>query len=101
MLSSIMVEEIVVDFEWALWSALHKSLPYVPVFGCWFHWAQAVYNRVKEYGLRLAYVHQLPVRNYIQDLITIPNLPASHISNVFNQLKDMLSGSDCSSNETQ
>ncbi|KAG0725026.1 hypothetical protein GWK47_039403 [Chionoecetes opilio] len=42
--SNIMVEEIVVDFERALWSALDKSLPDVPVFGCWFHWAQAVYN---------------------------------------------------------
>ncbi|XP_050723834.1 uncharacterized protein LOC127002187 [Eriocheir sinensis] len=86
--SNIMVEEIVVDFERALWSALHKSLPDVPVFGCWSHWAQAVYNRIKEYGLRPAYVHQLPFRNYIQDLMALPNLPASHINNAFYQLKD-------------
>ena len=68
--SEITVEEIVIDFKLALWSAL-KSLPDVPVFGCWFHWAQAVYNRVKEYGLRSAYVHQLPVRNYIRDLMAL------------------------------
>ena len=84
--SDIMVEEIVVDFEQALWRALHKSLPEVPVFGCWFHWTQAVYNRVKEYGLLSAYVHQLPVRNYVRDLMALPNLPASHIINAFNQL---------------
>ena len=86
--SNIMVEEIVVDFERALWSALHKSLPDVPVFGCWFHWAQAVYNRIKEYWLHSAYVHQLPIHNYIRDLMALPNLPASHINNAFNQLKD-------------
>ena len=68
--SEITVEDIVIDIELALWSAL-KSLPDVPVFGCWFHWAQAVYNRVKEYGLRSAYVHQLPVRNYIRDLMAL------------------------------
>jgi len=43
------VIEIVVDFERAVWSALKKCLPSVPVHGCWFHWAQAVYRKVCHY----------------------------------------------------
>lgn len=86
--SDLLLEEVVVDFERAIWSALNKSLPDVSVFGCWFHWAQAVYNRVKEYGLRTAYIHQMPIRDYIRKLMALPNLPASHISTAFNQLKE-------------
>ena len=67
---------------------ISKSLPDVPVFGCWFHWAQDVYNRVKQHGLRSAYLHQLSVRNYIRELMALPNPPACYINNDFNQLKD-------------
>ena len=40
------VADIVVDFERAVWSGLNKCLPAVPIHGCWFHWAQAVYRKV-------------------------------------------------------
>lgn len=40
------VEEIVLDFERAVWNVLRKLLPNASLHGCWFHWAQAVYNRV-------------------------------------------------------
>lgn len=58
----LVVEGIVVDFEHVPWNALRKSLPDVFVFGCWFHWAEAVHvnNRVKVYGLHSAYMQQMP-----------------------------------------
>ena len=40
------VEEVVVDFERAVWSALKYVLPDVEVCGCGFHWAQAIYRKV-------------------------------------------------------
>lgn len=40
------VEEVVLDFERAVWAALRICLPRVRIYGCWFHWAQAVFNRV-------------------------------------------------------
>ena len=55
--------------------------------GCGFHWVQAVYRRVKENGLRSAYVHQLGVRMYIRELMALPNLPATHIEPAFMKLK--------------
>ena len=81
------VEEIIVDFEKAVWGALRMCLPVVSVRGCWFHWAQAVYRRVKKYGLRNAYMHQVYIRAYVRELMALPNLPASHIEPAFLEMK--------------
>lgn len=40
------VEEVVLDFERAVWNVLRSCLPNASLHGCWFHWAQAVYNKV-------------------------------------------------------
>ena len=40
------VEEVMVDFERAMWKAFESKLPDVSVRGCGFHWAQAVYRKV-------------------------------------------------------
>jgi len=45
---TLIVEEIIGDFEKAVWGALYLCLPVVSVRGCWFHWAQAVYRSGKE-----------------------------------------------------
>ena len=81
------VEEIIVDFEKAVWGALRMCLPVVSVRGCWFHWAQAVYRRIKKYGLRNAYMHQIYIRAYVRELMALPNLPASHIEPAFLEMK--------------
>ena len=81
------VSKVVVDFERAVWSALHKSLAAISVHGCWFHWAQAVYRKVEEVGLRSAYTHQLPVRAFLRELMALPNLPGNHIAPAFLELK--------------
>ena len=76
-----------VDFEKAVCRALRQCLPEVSVRGCWFHWAQAVYRHVKEYGLRGGYIHQLTIRTYIRELTALPNLPATHIEPAFMEMK--------------
>lgn len=40
------IDEAVLDFEKAVWSVLITLLPDVQIYGCWFHWAQAVYRKV-------------------------------------------------------
>ena len=80
------VEEVITDFETAVWSALRASLPNATIHGCWFHWAQSVYRKVKELGLHYAYVNQERVRAYIQELMALPHLPANHIEPAFREL---------------
>lgn len=85
--SNLAVKEVVLDFKKSMWLGVQSTLPAVSVQGCWFRWTQAVFERVKKYGLQTAYIHQPPVRDLIRLLMALPNLPASHIPIAFNQLK--------------
>ena len=41
----------VCDFEKAPRNAFKTVFPYANIIGCWFHFTQAVYHKVKELGL--------------------------------------------------
>jgi hypothetical protein len=81
------VRECVLDFERSMWSGLQATLPDVSLHGCWFHWTQAIYRQVKKRGLQAAYCHQMPIRDYIRQLMALPHLPSGHIPEAFTQLK--------------
>ncbi|MEE4247247.1 MAG: hypothetical protein V2I33_17680 [Kangiellaceae bacterium] len=43
---NVLVDTIMVDFEAAVWQAVHEVLPDVLLKGCIFHYAQAVYRHI-------------------------------------------------------
>ena len=43
-ISTIQVQTITIDFEAAMWQAIPKVLPTVHIYGCYFHWSQAVWS---------------------------------------------------------
>lgn len=86
LMPSTSVCETVLDFARALWSAVQACIPEASLHGCWYHWAQAVYCKVKNGGLQNAYINQLPVRKFIRQLMTLPNLPSSHIQLSFRHI---------------
>ncbi len=47
----VAVKELVSDFERATWRAVQDVFPQVKLFGCAFHWTQAVFRRLKRIGL--------------------------------------------------
>ena len=47
LLPSIDVEEVVCDFEAAIWKAVKEVLPDVNMKGCSFHWGQALWRHVQ------------------------------------------------------
>ena len=49
-LPNLEMKQIVLDFEAAVWHAVHEVLPRVTVFGCAFHWSQAVWQKVQKLG---------------------------------------------------
>ena len=80
LLPSIRVETITIDFESAMWKAIHRVLPTVQIFGCFFHWAQAVWRKVQALGLQSAYTSDNATHKYIMKLMSLPYLPATPTS---------------------
>ena len=54
---------------------------------CAFHWAQAIWMKVQDIGLRRAYIHDNATHLYVKKLIALQLLPVEHIDPVFQVLK--------------
>lgn len=84
----ISVEEIVSDFERAVFKAVKKCFPGVHHFGCSFHWKQAILRKARETGFGTEYLKKgSPTRKIIQQLLCLPYLPESKIADVFDYLR--------------
>ena len=82
------VEEIIMDFEVALWNTIRNLYPSVHVHGCTFHWSQAMWRKVQQVGLSTAYIERGPVYDFIRQLFALPYLPRRHIRPAFETLKE-------------
>jgi transposase-like protein len=46
--NEVAVEEVVTDFEKATWRAFQSVFPDARLFGCAFHWTQALFRNLKK-----------------------------------------------------
>lgn len=53
LLPSMSLQEIILDYEMAMWKAADSIFPAVTVRGCAFHWGQAVWRKVQDLGLHI------------------------------------------------
>lgn len=82
-----MVQEIVSDFERAVFKEVKRHFPQVRHIGCSFHFAQAVVKKVRDIGLYQEFVRPGPIKTAIDHLILMPLLPATKIKGVFEHFK--------------
>ncbi|XP_068677112.1 uncharacterized protein [Montipora foliosa] len=81
------VQQVTVDFEKGLWSALRTVLPDVQIRGCVFHWTQAIWRKVQELGLQVAYTEDQGTYGWIRKLLALPFLPYTEITTQFERLR--------------
>ena len=83
-----LVQEVATDFESAIWGGLSETFDGIKIFGCVFHWTQAVYRRMTQMGLLMPYRDEPEVREGCTRLLCLPFLPHQKIPSTFNRLKE-------------
>ena len=74
------------DFEADIWYGARKIFPNIAINGCNFHWGQALWRKVQELGLAVAYRASGPINEYIKLLFALPCLPQEHIIPSFTEI---------------
>ena len=82
------VEEVVSDFEWAMWSGIRQTLTSVKHFGCAFHWSQCILRKIRNLRLTKAFTGG-PTKKIIRQLMSLCYLPADTIPVIFEHLKSI------------
>jgi hypothetical protein len=81
------VEEMMADFEQAVWKTIGELFPGVKMLGCGFHWTQALFRKIKQLGLIPEYRKDLSLRIHLKRFMSLHLIPHSSIPKVFKILK--------------
>ncbi|KAL5008579.1 hypothetical protein ScPMuIL_014160 [Solemya velum] len=87
------LDEVVCDFEAAIWGAVKEVFSSVTIHGCTFHWCQAVYRKISELGLQTEY-KKGPIHRLLKKLLALPYLPRRHIRPTFDKLRQQAGTSE-------
>ncbi|KAI8506947.1 hypothetical protein Bbelb_153860 [Branchiostoma belcheri] len=90
--ADIELQECVMDFEAPAWQAFASVFPGARLKGCAFHWCQAVWRKVQEYGLQTAYREDQRVHSWVRRVMGLPFLPAAAIPPALEELRRKSAG---------
>lgn len=82
----ISLVEVVADFERGCWRAVEDIFPTVKIFGCGFHWTQAVFRKLKKLGLVGIYHLHGPTRLLCKQMMSLHLIPFQKIKANFESL---------------
>ena len=81
------LEEVVLDFELATWQSLKDVFPDIDIYGCHFHYSNAIYKKVQDFGLSNAYRTDERVKQLIKCLFALPLLPLREMMSQFSNIQ--------------
>ncbi|XP_070553274.1 uncharacterized protein [Ptychodera flava] len=84
-ISTTRLRKLVMDFEAGLWGAVHVLFPEKTLQDCCFHWTQAVWHKVQQLGLQVAFMENGATH---KRLMALPFLPHEHIPDAFNRREE-------------
>jgi len=84
------VKTVTADFECAVWQAIRLVLPAVTVHGCTFHFAQAIWRKVQEVGLQVAFYQKTGTYEVVKLLMALPYLPSNFIVPQFTAIRERI-----------
>jgi len=80
------VQQVILDFESAVWTALRFVLPNVSLHGCGFHFSQAVYRNIQSCSLATDYNNDPSINSACRSLLALKYIPAAKIKKSFDKL---------------
>ena len=87
MLPHRQIKRMVLEFEEATWRAARVVFPAVELKGCAFHFTQAIWRRIQECGLQVAYASDDGTFKFLRKVMALCFLPAQHITPIFLRLE--------------
>jgi hypothetical protein len=85
--NEVAVEEVVTDFEKATWRAFQSVFLDARLFGCAFHWTEALFRNLKKNCLVHLYRYDANVQKVCKRAMCLHLLPPTKIKKVFSVLK--------------
>lgn len=76
------------DFEIAAHQSMRHFFPGIQIWGCFFHLGQAIWRRVNDLGLRMAYIEDENLRLFTKMLAALAFLPSGHVKRAFEKLDE-------------
>ena len=85
---TISPQRIMQDFEKGLMNACLHVFSRVIVKGCYFHYAQCLWQRIQCIGLSVSYRENADHRNWFRMLLAMPFVPMPHVKDAFQFVKN-------------
>ena len=86
---TISPQHIMQDFKKGLMNACLHVFPRVIVKGCYFHYAQCLWQRIQGIGLPVSYRENADHRNWFHMLLAMPLVPVPHVKGAFQFVKNI------------
>ena len=75
------------DWERVSRNAFKHCYPRTKIFGCWFHYTQAIWRHIQKFGLALSYRNNPELAVFARQIMALPFLPCDLIHSTYSCLQ--------------